>query len=129
MATKKTTKPATAKATAKKAVKAPAKKATACACACPSKKSATPKATRVTFHVRAEVGSKVFLAGSFNGWSPTAKPMVDKTGKGEFTCALNLPKGKYEYKFVINGSWCADPECAEWVQNDMGTLNSVKIVD
>lgn len=129
MATKKTTKPAAAKAPAKKVVKAPAKKATACACACPSKKSAPAKATRVTFRVRAEVGSKVFLAGCFNGWSPTAKPMTDKAGTGDFSCALNLPKGKYEYKFVINGSWCADPECAEWVQNDMGTLNSVKIVD
>ena len=55
--------------------------------------------------------------------------MTDKDGTGEFACTVNLPKGKYEYKFVINGSWCADPECAEWVQNDMGTLNSVKIVD
>lgn len=103
----------------------------ACACAAqPSKKgkAAAPKTTRVAFSVRAEVGSKVFLAGCFNGWDPTAKQMTDKDGTGVFTCTLNLPKGKYEYKFVINGTWCADPECTDWVQNDMGTLNSVKIV-
>lgn len=155
MATKKTTKTTTAKATAKAA---PAKKATAakstkvakaakpevpetadmfeCACeAAPAKKcaaKAAPKAdkkTRVTFTVRAEVGSKVFLAGCFNNWDPTAKQMEDKKGTGEFTCTVMLPKGKYEYKFVIDGVWCADCECPDWVQNDMGSMNSVKIVD
>ena len=152
MATKKTTKTTTAKATAKAA---PAKKATAAKstvakapetadmfeCACtekPAKKcaaKAAPKAekaekkTRVTFSVRAEVGSKVFLAGCFNNWDPTAKQMEDKKGTGEFTCCINLPKGKYEYKCVIDGVWVADGECPDWVQNDMGSMNSVKIVD
>ncbi len=151
MATKKTTKTATEKAVAKPvATKKPAaakktatvakaeKPAKTCACACeakaPAKKAcskkaaAEEKASRVKFAVRAEVGSKVFLAGSFNNWDPTAKEMADKNGTGEFTCCLNLTKGSYEYKFVINGTWCADPECTDWVQNDMGTLNSLKIV-
>lgn len=152
MATKKTAKTPAAKAAPKKA--APAKKPAAPKAAkkpaakkpeaddlfaaaakpapkkaAPAKKAAAPKGTRVTFRVRAEVGSKVSLAGSFNGWDPAAKPMVDKDGTGEFACTLTLPKGRYEYKFVINGTWCADPECTDWVQNDMGTLNSVKVVD
>jgi 1,4-alpha-glucan branching enzyme len=158
MATKKTTKTTTAKAPAAKAApakKAAAAKSTKVAkaakpvvsetadlfeCACeeakPAKKCAAkaPKAkaekkTRVTFRVRAEVGSKVFLAGCFNNWDPTAKQMEDKKGTGEFTCAMNLAKGKYEYKFVIDGVWCADCECPDWVQNDMGSMNSLKIVD
>jgi 1,4-alpha-glucan branching enzyme len=150
MATKKTTKTTTAKATPAK--KTPAAKSTTVAkaakpavpetadlfeCACeakPAKKCAakaekTEKKTRVTFRVRAEIGSKVFLAGCFNNWDPTAKQMEDKKGTGEYTCCLNLPKGKYEYKFVIDGVWCADGECPDWVQNDMGSMNSVKIVD
>ncbi len=151
MATKKTTKTATEKAVAKPvATKKPAaakktatvakaeKPAKACACECEAKapakktcakKPAEAKATRVKFAVRAEVGSKVFLAGSFNNWDPTTKEMTDKNGTGEFVCNVNLTKGSYEYKFVINGTWCADPECTDWVQNDMGTLNSLKIVD
>lgn len=111
----------------KPAAKAAAKKTPAKAPA--AKKPAAPKATRVTFRVRAEVGSKVFLAGSFNDWNPTAKAMADKDGTGEFTCTLSLPKGRYEYKFVINGTWCADPECKDWVGNDMNTINSVIVVD
>jgi 1,4-alpha-glucan branching enzyme len=143
MATKKTTKTTTAKATTKAAS---AKKATPVAkpampetadlfeCACeekPAKKCAAKaeKKSRVTFRVRAEVGSKVFLAGCFNNWDPTAKQMEDKKGTGEFTCTVMLPKGKYEYKFIIDGVWCADGECPDWVQNDVGSMNSVKIVD
>ncbi|MDX9867312.1 MAG: glycogen-binding domain-containing protein [Kiritimatiellia bacterium] len=89
---------------------------------------AAPKTQRVLFSVRAEVGSKVSLAGSFNNWDPTAKLMADKKGDGVYTATVLLAPGTYEYKFVIDGTWCADPDCADWVQNDHGTLNSVKHV-
>lgn len=92
-------------------------------------KPAAPKTTRVTFRIREEVGAKVFLAGSFNNWDATAKQLTDKNGTGEFTCCLNLPKGRYEYKFVVNGTWKADGACADWVTNDMGTINSVITVE
>jgi 1,4-alpha-glucan branching enzyme len=91
-------------------------------------KPAAPKTQRVTFAVRAEVGSKVFIAGSFNNWDPTSKAMADKKNDGTYTATLSLAPGSHQYKFVIDGTWCADPECAEWVQNDHGTLNSVKHV-
>lgn len=94
----------------------------------PAVKKAAPKTQRVTFNVRAEVGSRVYLAGSFNNWDPTDKEMTDKKGEGLFTATVNLPAGAHQYKFVIDGTWCADPECAEWIQNDHGTLNSVKHV-
>jgi len=94
----------------------------------PAVKNSVPKTQRVTFSVRAEVGSKVFLAGDFNKWDPTAKEMSDKKGEGVYTVTLNLPVGDHPYKFVINSTWCADPECVDWVQNDHGTLNSVKRV-
>ncbi len=86
------------------------------------------KNQRVAFSVRAEPGSKVFLAGSFNNWDPTAKEMVSKKADGVFTATLQLAPGDYQYKFVIDGTWCADPECPDWIQNDHGTLNSVKHV-
>lgn len=94
----------------------------------PFTKKAVSKTQRVTFSVRAEIGSKVFVAGSFNNWDPTTKEMVDKKGDGVFTAVLLLVPGDYQYKFVIDGTWCVDPECADWVQNDHGTLNSVKHV-
>lgn len=94
-----------------------------------TKGSAKPKARRVGFSVTAKPGSKVFLAGSFNNWDARSKKMVDKEGNGFFTGALNLQPGEYQYKFVIDDVWCADPECMEWVQNEHGTLNSVRHVE
>ena len=88
-------------------------------------KPKAPKTHRVTFTVHAEIGSQVFVAGSFNNWNPTDKAMTDKKGMGLYTVTVTLPPGKHEYKFVIDGTWCADPECADWVQNEHGTLNSV----
>ena len=94
----------------------------------PAVKKPASKNQRVAFSVRAEVGSKVFVAGSFNNWDPTAKELIDKKGDGLFTATLTLAPGSYQYKFVIDGTWCADPECSDWIQNDHGTLNSVKHV-
>ena len=91
-------------------------------------KKSAPKTQRVIFTVRAEPGSKVFLAGSFNDWDPTVKAMTDKKNEGLFTATLNLAPGEHQYKFVIDGTWCADPECPDWVQNAHGTLNSVRHV-
>ena len=90
--------------------------------------SSVQKKRRITFTYRAENGCSVFLAGNFNKWSATAKAMTDKKNIGVYTAIVTLAPGSYEYKFVINDIWCADPECADWVQNSHGTLNSVKHV-
>ncbi len=92
------------------------------------KKSVKPRAKRVTFQVCANPGSKVCIAGSFNDWNPEAHPLIDPTGTGEFAATLSLQPGTYEYKFVIDGTWCVDPACMEWTQNNLGTLNSIRKV-
>lgn len=79
----------------------------------------------VTFTIHAEKGQRVFVAGQFNDWNPTAKEMTYKAKEGIYTTTLKLAPGKYEYKYVIDGAWCADPENAESVPNDQGTFNSV----
>ena len=84
-----------------------------------------PKATRATFKMYAETGSKVSVAGDFNKWNPTATELTEQNGTGDFSVTVSLLPGSYEYKFVINGTWCADPACPDWVKNSVGTLNSV----
>lgn len=109
-----------------KAVKVVAKKTTAavakkCCCKKPAAKS-------VTFTVHAEKGKAVYVAGEFNKWNPTAKKMAYKAKEGIYAATLKLAAGTYQYKFVIDGTWCADPENAEAVPNDQGTFNSVLTV-
>ena len=94
---------------------------------CATKKSAAkkPAAKSVTFTVHADKGKAVYLAGVFNQWSLTAKKMAYKAKSGIYTATVKLAPGSYEYKFVIDGTWCADPENANSVPNDQGTFNSV----
>lgn len=108
-------KPATEKTVAKKCAKCVAKKTAA-------KK---PALKNVTFTVHADKGKAVYLAGVFNQWSLTAKKMAYKAKSGIYTATIKLAPGSYEYKFVIDGTWCADPENANSVPNDQGTFNSV----
>ena len=94
----------------------------------PRKTAPAPKAParkRVLFSVSAEPGSKVAVSGDFNNWDPAGRPMEDKNGDGNYSVTILLVPGVYEYKFIVNDTWSIDPNCAEWVQNSFGTLNSV----
>jgi len=69
--------------------------------------------------------TKVFLAGSFNGWSTTKTPMTGPNENGEYGVDLPLAPGKYGYKFVVDGQWMRDPANSETEDNGMGDKNSV----
>ena len=88
------------------------------------KAAAKPVEKSVTFTVHAEPGKAVYLAGTFNNWDPTGKKMLEKK-EGVYSVAIKLAPGTYQYKFVIDGTWCFDHENRDFVQNDHGTLNSV----
>jgi 1,4-alpha-glucan branching enzyme len=90
------------------------------------------KATRSTrFSCSAPRANAVFLAGSFNAWKPNVTPMT-KDAKGNWSMALMLPPGRYEYKFLVDGRWCCDPasnggpyQGPDCVGNPFGTQNRV----
>ena len=93
-----------------------------------AKKATKPAKKAVTFTVHAEKGKAVYLAGSFNEWSTSAKKMAYKAKSGIYSATVQLAPGEYQYKFVIDGTWCADPENENSVKNDQGTFNSVVVV-
>lgn len=88
-------------------------------------KSTTTGRRRVTFTLRAEPGSEVYLGGSFNDWNYLKKPLTETTDKGVFAGMCMLAPGSYEYKFLVNGTWCVDPENPNFCRNQYGSLNSV----
>ncbi|MFO7369629.1 MAG: glycogen-binding domain-containing protein [Bacteroidales bacterium] len=49
----------------------------------------------------------VYLSGSFNNWSTSETPM--KPDESGWTVCLNLPSGKYDYKYIVDGRWMPDP--------------------
>jgi len=80
------------------------------------------KAIRIEFsHLTAQT---VKIAGSFNDWRPEATRMIP-LGNGRWRKELALPPGAYEYLFVADGQWIADPFAEETVRNPFGGVNSV----
>lgn len=70
---------------------------------------------------------KVCVAGSFNNWNPEASRMV-KLDEDRWAKDLPLAPGVYEYRFVVDGTWIADPDADYAVINPHGERNSVVTV-
>lgn len=87
-----------------------------------------------SFSCHAEDARSVFLAGSFNEWNPLSTPM-SKRNSGDWSTDLELAPGVYEYRFVVDGEWCGEPECANHescpncVPNPFGSKNQKFQVD
>jgi len=83
---------------------------------------------RVSFEIEAEPGCTVSVCGTFNAWKAGQFPMKDNPNDGSFKTTLNIPSGRHEYKFVVNGEWLTDPNCQDQAPNDCGSTNSVIVV-
>jgi len=79
----------------------------------------------VLFVFEAAMGSNVYVAGSFNDWDPGRDRMADDDGDGVFEWRTELAPGRYEYKFVVNGSWITDETAAEFADDGFGGKNSI----
>ena len=54
--------------------------------------------------------NSVVVAGTFNGWSSSANPLIEDEN-GVFKLEVQIPIGANNYKFVVNGSnWVQDPD-------------------
>jgi 1,4-alpha-glucan branching enzyme len=82
---------------------------------------------RITLEACFPTAKKVLLAGSFNDWRPAANPL-QKQGDGRWIAELELERGRYEYRFVVDGDWTDDPMACFYAVNLFGTLNGVLLV-
>jgi|AVFP01.1.fsa_nt_gi hypothetical protein len=69
---------------------------------------------------------EVFIAGDFNDWR-YGELKMNRTEKG-WRLPYVLPPGNHRYKFIINGSWTADPDNPVTEGTDE-FINSVKVVE
>ena len=83
---------------------------------------------RVEFIYQPLIGGKheVFLAGDFNSWSKNSIRMDES--EGIYKTILYLKKGKYSYKFVVDGQWVVDENADSFVEDGFGGKNSVVYV-
>lgn len=70
-----------------------------------------------------EDSREMILAGSFNNWHEHDLKMEKVPGGWEVR--IQLPPGRYEYKFIADGNWLHDPDNPDKVRNEHNTFNSV----
>ena len=79
---------------------------------------------RVSISFMAPRANEVSLVADFNSWKPESHPMK-KCAHGQWTRAVFLLPGTYEYKFYVDGVWKADERNSKWRKNEYGTRNSL----
>jgi 1,4-alpha-glucan branching enzyme len=80
-----------------------------------------------TFSLDAPEASQVQLVGEFTRWTESPINMEKDLG-GIWRATVTLEQGRYSYRFIIDGQWCDDPECAVRESNPYGSENAVRQV-
>ncbi len=71
-------------------------------------KPIAPKTLSVSFALHKPDAKGVSVCGEFNAWSPTATPM-QLHDDGRWGTTVALAPGRYQYKFLVDREWIADP--------------------
>lgn len=82
------------------------------------------KRRKVAFSLEANNATEVILMGDFNNWDPQKHPMK-RDANGLWEKAVIILPGRYEYKFLVDGRWKADPQNEHICSNRYGTYNNV----
>ena len=76
----------------------------------------------VTLYPRAQ---NVQIAGDFNNWQPELTKMQKVGESGVWQTKLQLPSGRYRYRYVVDGQWQQDPYNEQTEMNPYGEYNSI----
>ena len=69
----------------------------------------------------------VQLVGDFTQWQQS--PInLQKAPDGVWRISVELKPGTYHYRFLVDGQWRDDPECALYVPNPYGSQDAVRQV-
>lgn len=80
----------------------------------------------VLFVLPALNADAVIVVGNFNNWEGT--PLSDSDGDGIWSARVNLPPGRYEYAFIIDGRWWGQDPLADATIRSFGEYSSVRYV-
>ena len=78
----------------------------------------------VDFKFYAPQAKKVELGGCFNNWKANKNPLK-KDAAGNWKTSLKLKAGRYQYRYLVDGTWQNAQEPGECVPNAFGSWNCV----
>ncbi len=80
----------------------------------------------VRFEVAAPGARRVELVGSFNDWRPGEIVLDGPDAAGRWTATVELPAGRHEYLFLVDGKqWVTDPRAAAYRPDGFGRENAL----
>jgi chromosome partitioning protein len=91
----------------------------------------TDEVREIVVRFRDATAGDVRIAGDFNGWVPDkgVRSLIESEGPVRvWTKILQLPPGTYQYRYVVDGEWCEDPENPEILSGSVGERNSILVV-
>ena len=83
----------------------------------------------VEFVLDLEAPEAPHVIGSWDGWRLPGTPMVRQPGQAPtWKAAMQLPPGEHQFRYHIGDRWFNDPSADRYVDNGLGSENSVVIV-
>lgn len=88
-----------------------------------------PESSGIRFRLFYNGAETVSIAGTFNNWNP-AVHFLSENPAGHWSILLSLPRGRYQYMFVIDQqTWIPDPGAEMMINDGFGQKNSLLLVD
>ncbi len=80
----------------------------------------------VTFELHAPDAGRVELVGTFNDWRPGEIVLQGPDASGHWTATVNLPSGRHEYLFLVDGgTLVTDPRATAHRPDGFGQTNAL----
>jgi hypothetical protein len=79
----------------------------------------------VTFAMESSAAKDIYVAGDFNDWKINDESRLARCENGCWEKRVNLPHGRYRYKFVVDGEWTVDLKNQAREINPFGSFDSV----
>jgi 1,4-alpha-glucan branching enzyme len=90
-------------------------------------KTKVTNAPAQSFAILAPTAMTVQLAGDFTHWQERPVSLKKDAG-GVWRAEVELSPGTHHYRFIVDGAWTDDPDCAVRVPNPYGGENMVRTV-
>lgn len=87
-------------------------------------KEEMPKLSEVVFSITAPNAKEVYIVGDFNGWTQDNTSRMENNN-GTWTKKIRFNSGRYQYRFVVDGTWTEDPNNPVREMNPYGQMNSL----
>lgn len=89
-------------------------------------KPTAPDHIAFRFELHAPAAHRVELLGTFNDWQTGNIVLAGPDASGHWTTDVELPAGRYEYIFLVDGErWIADPKASTHLPDGFGRENTV----